>query len=238
MFALRSGDMLVGRTLRCNQPSEAAGIPDVGGYMTPDLERLMALRPDLVLSDRAGIRKEMVARLAALGIPVYVDDSRSLDAIGQLMATLGILLSREAEAAALLAEFDQRRSRIRDRVGKSRRPSVLFSVGSRPLVAAGGKSFIGSLIREAGADNIAEGESLPFPRFSVEEVIRKDPDYIMVLNKECQDAECLELWRRYPELKAVLNGRVFPMDADLLARPSPRIVDGLEQMAAIFHPNP
>jgi len=236
VFLLGAADLLVGKTQRCNHPREASKIPDVGAYMKPDLERVIGVRPDLVITTNDGARPEMVERLSRLGIVVFVDDSRSLDHVGNLVERLGRLLGRDSEARGIVRDFERRRNELRRLVQGASKPTVVFAVGSRPLVVAGGKSFIGSLIREAGGTNIAEDESIPFLRFSIEEVIRQDPDLVLVLDKECHDEECRAEWRRHEMLKAVREGNVFPLDADLMARCTPRIIDGLEQLARLFHP--
>ena len=115
-------------------------------------------------------------------------------------------------------------------------PTVLFAVGLAPLVVAGGNSFLGSMIREAGGKNIAEKERTPFPKFSIEEVLRRDPDFILVLDKECLGDKCVATWKRHSRLKAVREGKIYVMEGDLMARPSPRIGEGLLQLAKILHP--
>lgn len=237
VFDLGAGNKLVGRTARCNEPPEALKVPDIGAYMNPDLERIIALRPDLVLSPERGIRKEVVVRLTGLGIPTFVDDSETLDAIVHSVKRLGTILGREAEAETAVEQFQKRRQAVREQVLNADKPLVLFVVGIRPLVLAGGRSFIGSLIREAGGINVAEESTVPHPKFSMEEVVRRDPEVIIVLNKECRDDECFNEWQKHQDLRAVQRHRVYQIDADLIARPAPRIITALEQLAAILHPN-
>lgn len=237
LFALNAGNVLVGRTARCNHPPEATAVPVVGEYMNPDLERLIALKPDLVLAPLAGTKGETLARLAALGIPVFVDDSKNLDDIRDVVSGLGVLLERETEAKKCIVQFDRVRLDVHKRIRALHRPSVLLAVGSSPLVAASGKSFLGSLILEAGGKNIVETERVPFPKFSIEEVLRKDPDFILVLDKECAKDRCMEGWTRHRNLKAVRTGRIHVVDADLVARPSPRIGEALRQLAEILNPD-
>jgi iron complex transport system substrate-binding protein len=196
----------------------------------------MDLKPDLLIAPQAGTKKEALARLAHLDIPVFVDDSRNLDDIRDVLRKLGRLLDREIQAEEIIEQFDERRTSVQQRIRTQGTPSVLFAVGSSPLVVAGGKSFLGSLIREARGRNIAENERMPFPKLSMEEVLRNDPDIILVLDKECPSDRCLEGWRRHHRLKAVRAGRIYVMEGDLMARPSPRIVEGLWQLAKILHP--
>ena len=200
VFDLGAGHTLVGRTARCNQPPEALKIQEIGAYMSPDLERIIALRPDLVLSPETGMRKEVVDRLTELGIPTFVDNSNTLDEIVHSMDRLGTILGRESDAKTVVRQFQQRRQAVRQRVDHVSKPLILFAVGIRPLVLAGGRSFIGSLIREAGGVNVAEDAAVPHPKFSMEEVARRDPDIIIVLNKECRDDECFKEWQRHQDL--------------------------------------
>lgn len=237
VFALNAGPLLVGRSRMCNRPREALNAQEVGAYLSPDIERVIALRPDLVLTTKTGARKELVERLERLGVPVFVDGSRNFDDILELIQRLGVLLSRERDAEMVVKELRSRREAVRERVKGLKKPAVFLAVGIRPLVSAGGRSFIGSLIREARGANIAEASPIPYPRFGIEEVIRKDPDMILFLTKECPDPElCRQEWLRFPVLKAVRRGKLYALDADLMARPSPGIIDALERLVSIFHP--
>jgi iron complex transport system substrate-binding protein len=236
MFMLGVGHRLVGRTTRCNAPPEAELIPDVGAYMRPDLERVLAVKPDLVLAQKTGLSRELVDRLSELGLPVFVEDCKNLDDVVDLVRRLGFFLATGAVAARVVGDIQQRRIAVAKDLIKLPRPTLLFAVGLRPLVVAGGQSFIGALIREAGGTNIAEDAPLAYPKFSMEEVIRRDPEFIVVLDKECQGEDCFREWQRHSGVKAVRSGNVYTFDADLIARPTPRIVEALEELARILHP--
>lgn len=236
VFMLGAGERLVGRTSICNQPPEARSVEEVGPYMHPNMERIISLRPDLVLAPRMGLQKVVADQLTDLGIPVFVDDSGDLDAIIDLVMRLGSLLDCKEQAERIVSEARQHRAALVRRLAAVKgRPSLLFVVGLRPLVVASGKSFLGALIREAGGVNIAEGAPRPFSRFSLEEVIRQDPDIIIVLNKECQGEQCLRAWRRYPALKAVQKDAIHIVDADLMTRPTPNLVHALDLLIEILH---
>jgi iron complex transport system substrate-binding protein len=235
VFALSAGDRLVGRTQRCNLPLQALKVPEIGGYLNPDFERVLSSRPDLVLTNRTSVRKQTVTRLDTMGIPVFVADTGTIDDIASLLTRLGTLLGRESEAVCLVDDLQKRRNAIRKSIPKSDQPTVLFAVGTHPLVVAGGKSFLGSLIRDAGGVNIAEDVSKPFVRYSIEEVIKKDPEIILVLDKECSGERCVDQWRHHKVLSAVRNKRVYSMNADLMARPSPRILEGLALLVKYMH---
>lgn len=236
LYGLEAQDLLVGRTARCNRPPDAARIAQVGAYLNPDLERIIALKPDLVLATRPGLREEIVNRLSGVGIPVFVEDCKSLDDVCSLIQRLGTLLRRTDRAQNLIHDIQERRTALHGRLETGRKPSALFAVGVKPLVVAGGSSFLGSLLREAGGLNIAEDTQIPYGRFSFEEVIRRDPEYILVLDKECKQEECLNYLKKYGTLRAIQDGKVRSVDADLVARPSPRAADALEMIADVLHP--
>ena len=235
LFDLGAGQALVGRSARCNDPKEALAVSIVGAYMSPDLERIMSLRPDLVVSPEKGMREDFAGRLTGLGIPVFVDNSNSLDDIIRMVQRLGKLLGKQAQADAVVKRIQERRKAVAERVSHSRKPLVLFAVGTRPLVVAGGKTFMGSLIREAGGVNVAEKSRVLYPRLSMEEVIRHDPDFIIVLNKDCTGHDCVDQWQVHQDLKAVRERHIYQVDADLMARPCPRIIKALEQLTDILH---
>jgi iron complex transport system substrate-binding protein len=237
VFALGAGKRLVGRTTRCDYPPEASKVPAIGEYLKPDPERLISLNPDLVLTTKTGTRKEMVSRLEDLGLKVFVADSRNVNDVFSLIRRVGILLGTPDKARALVSELEQRRKALRQKLAKVKKPSVLFLVGTRPLVVAGGKSPIGAMIREVQGVNIAEDALIPHPRYSGEEVIRKDPDLIIMLGKEHMDRDAsLADLKRLGELSALRKGRVYQVDGNVVARPSPRVIEGMERLATILHP--
>lgn len=237
VFELGAGSRLVGRTARCNFPHEAKNVPDIGAYMKPDFEKLAAARPDLVLAPKTGIRPELIDRLRRLKIPVYVDDSLNIEDIRNVITNVAKLLGKENEAGQILDDMQSRRDRIDKLLKGKEKTTALFVVGVRPLVVAGSKSFLGSLIREAGGVNIAESVDVEYPKFSIEEVIRADPDVILILDKECHGEECFNQWKNHHYLKAVHKNRIYELDADLMSRPGVRTIEGLEKLSALLHPN-
>lgn len=236
VFELGAGSSLVGRTTRCNFPDEAKNVPDIGAYMKPDFEKLVAARPDLVLAPKTGIRPELIDRLRNLKIPVYVDDSLNIEDIRNVITNIAKLLGKENQAAQIVDDMQSRRDRINEMVKGEKKATALFVVGVRPLVVAGSKSFLGSLIREAGGVNIAESVAVEYPKFSIEEVIRANPDVILILDKECHGEDCLNQWKNHIHLKAVQKNRIHELDADLMSRPGVRTIEGLEKLSNLLHP--
>lgn len=236
VFELKAGSRLVGRTTKCNIPVAAKDVTDIGSYGSPDFEKLMAVRPDLVLAPKIGIRPEFIQHMKSLGIPVYVDDSSNIEEIEEVINNVGKLLEKKDEADHIVNDIRVRRNTIRKLTEGVEKATVLFVIGVRPLVVAGGRSFLGSLVKEAGGSNVAENTTVEYPKFSIEEVIRCDPDVILMLDKECHGKECVDQWKDHSYLKAVKNKRVYELDADLMARPGVRTIEALEKLAPFLHP--
>ncbi|MGC8659604.1 MAG: ABC transporter substrate-binding protein, partial [Desulfomonilaceae bacterium] len=236
MFALGAGNKLVGRTTKCDFPPCVKRIMDVGAYTNPDFERLITAQPDLVLAPKAGINREFIERLRCFKIPVYVDDSSNTEDIEHLIHDVGTMVGVDKEADRVIADIKIHLGKIRKTIAGIKRPSVLLVIGLRPLVVAGPKSFLGSLVKEAGGSNIVEGTKVEYPKFDIEEVIRRDPEVIFMLDKECRADNCIKEWDNHPTLKAVKNKRVYVLDADIVSRPGPRFIEALETLVKLLHP--
>ena len=237
VFDLEAGSKLVGRTSKCNFPNQATKIPDIGPYLAPDFEKLLTVKPDLVLAPKNGMRPELVNRIRTLGIPVYVDDSGSIQDITRLILNIGMLLDKIDRAAQIAEQIEMRRQKIANMISGMEKAPTLFVVGINPLIVASSTSFLSSLLSEAGGQNVVHELSNPYPRFSMEEVIRQNPDVIFMLDKECHGIDCLDYWKNYQFLKAVKTGRVYEVNSDLMSRPGTRIIEALESLAHLLHPD-
>ena len=238
VFALGEGDRLKGVTQHCDFPADAQSLPQIGSYVHPDLERIVALKPDLCIAVRDGNPGNIVAELEALGIPVYAVDPRNLDTAVDTVLEVGQLLNATAKAQHLANEMRARIERVKVRVaGTGRRPRVFFQIGTAPIVSAGTNTVINELIVAAGGQNLAEGPA-SYPRFSREQVLALQPEVIIItaMTKEPDLEEVGAEWRQYEGLPAVRNNRIFIVDGDLFDRPTPRLIKGLETLAGIIHP--
>jgi iron complex transport system substrate-binding protein len=237
LFALGLGERVVGNTDYCEVPAEARLKPHVGSILSPSLEKIVTLRPDLVLGSPSANRRETAERLARLGIPLYGVAAQTVDETLASIADLGKLLGRETEAARLVGELRQRIDAVTKRVSGREPPKVLFVVWYRPLTTAGARTFISDVIRRAGGDPINHGLSGEWPRLSLEEALRLDPDVILFprsqsFSPEPEEFQSLPGWRN---LRAVKRRRMYVI-SDAIIRPSPRLVDSLEEVARILHP--
>ena len=237
LFALGLGANVVGDTDYCEYPPEAKLKPHVGAILTPNLEKIVALKPDLVLGSPEANRRETADRLAQLGIPLYGVTAHSVDDMLRSIEDLGRILGHEADSQKLAASLRQRIDAVEKRVAPLRRPKVLFVVWYRPLTTAGPNTFISDVIQRAGGTSITENLLGEWPRLSLEEALRRDPDVILFpraesFSPQLEEFQQLPGWR---DLRAVKNRRMFFI-SDAIIRPSPRLVDALEEVARALHP--
>ncbi len=238
LFLLGLDEEVVGVTKHCNYPPQAKTRAVVGSYVQFSLEKVLSLRPDLVLAVRDGNPKDSVERLASLGVPVYVVDPRTLEGLLETLQRLGDVLRRGQEAQAIIGQMRSRLDRLKDAVAGRPRPRVLLQVGIEPLVSVGNGTLQDQLIQMAGGENIAASVPLQYPILSVEWVLQAGPEVILVSSMvgETDAGKELRRWKKWKEIPAVASGRVHLIDGDLIDRPSPRILRGLEEMVGYIHP--
>lgn len=239
MFALEKGNKLVGVTKYSDYPPQAVQLPKVGSYVNLDLEKIVALRPDLCLATKDGNPIKVIDRLEELGIPVYALDPRNLSTVMETINELGQLLKAQKKSSKVVQGMKKRVELIKKRVAKTNsRPRVFFQIGSSPIVSVGSRTFIHELIKLAGGVNVAAG-SVDYPRFSREEVLILNPD-IIVINSMTRDQQILkwakQRWSEFPNLPAVKKKQIYGVNSDYFNRAGPRLVKGLEILAGLFHP--
>jgi iron complex transport system substrate-binding protein len=239
VYALGQERRLTGVTEYSDFPPEAKTLYTVGSYVKLDIERIVARNPDLCIAIKDGNPKDVVERLMELHIPVYVVDPRSLESVLSAITQIGTLLEAQDRARALTDALQARISRVSDIVTRAdRRPRVFIQIGLTPIVSVGTHTFIHELIERAGGINLARGEA-PYPRFSREQVLALAPDVIIItsMEKSSNFEQARADWLRWPGLPAARNQRIFIEDANLFNRPSPRLVEGLEHLARLIHPD-
>jgi iron complex transport system substrate-binding protein len=238
LFALGLANRVVGVTTYCQFPPAAQKKEKIGGYINPSLERIVALRPDLVIGAAEGDLKNFVDRLAVLGIRVYIINPQDVSGVIHAIRHIGAVTFTASGAEKMAGEMQAQIEGIQKKIQGRPRPRVLHVLSVDPLISAGQGTFVNDLIRLAGGQNIAAKATARYPRFSLEEIIRQDPQIIILSSMRSHDPMAAERkwWHRWENISAVRCDRIYVLDADLIHRPSPRIVQGLEKMARVIHP--
>lgn len=238
IYDLGQAERLVGVTQYSTYPPAAKSLPRVGSYVRLDLEKIVSLRPDLCLATKDGNPKHIVDKIVSLGIPVYVINPRNLQQIMDTISRLGALLHAEQAAAELVADMEKRIRQVEAQVIQGgQKPRVFFQIDAEPLFSAGSDTFIHELIELAGGINTTAGE-VSYPRYSWEDIIVLQPDVVLISSMAggLTPEYLISSWKKWSLLSAVKNNQIFVVDAELFDRPTPRLVDGLEEIAAILQP--
>lgn len=237
LIALGAGEWVVGKTRYDTHPA-VADLPSVGGGLDPSLEALVALKPDLVIAFETVAGSRIRSRLEALGIPVFAMRTQDTTDVYRNFQRLGHLVGRDAVANSLAGELRSELEAVRAAVEGLDRPSVFYVVSLDPPMTAGPNTFPIQLLGVAGGETIFPGTSTLWPQISVETVVARDPDVIMLPVSD-DPTLSLERLRREPgwrELRAVREGRVRVVSADLLNRPGPGMGEAAWVMAEALHP--
>ncbi len=238
LFSLGLDEEIVGVSTHCNFPAKARSKVRVGSYIRLDFEKIASLNPDVIIATGAGNTRDMVDRLGKLGFQTYVVYPKNFKDILQSIAHIGEVVNRGKKAKAIIEEMRRRSERVIELSQGLPRPKVFIQIGDVPIVTVGRGSFADDLIRLAGGENIAGKEKEVYPRLGMEEILKRSPEVIVISSMSPTEdyQKVLQEWTRWKTIPAVKNGRVRLIDSDLLDRPSPRIVEGLEELARVLHP--
>ena len=233
LFALGLGDKVVGVTDWCDYPPEALEKEKVGGYVTPDIEKIVALNPDLILV-AYGTPMEVINTMVGLGLTVFGIKTTDLDDVLNDIKTVGEITDKEVEAQVLTSEMAVGIKAVTDETsGLEQRPRVFYIVGHEPsLWTAGQGTFIHELIEKGGGVNTCQNIT-GYSEISIEYVLARNPEIIITSEWSYDWAiNASEL----ASTNASQTGRIYTLDDDLAQRPGPRLVDGLEWFAYFIHP--
>lgn len=223
LFAIGAGAGVVGRTPYCNYPPESQAIPIVSDLSTPSYEKLLRINPDLVLMTFVGNSSAAYKRLAELGMTPFAIAAETIPGTIAAIDTIGRLVDRRIEARALISSIQHELDSIAVLVSNQPRISAFIVLDRAPLMTVSG-GFINEALERAGGVNIAAGDPAAYPRYSREEVLRRDPDVIIVPGDSAVSAASLvESFPEWVGLRAVRTGSVRSIPSDILFRPGPRL---------------
>ncbi len=230
LFAAGAGRQLVGAVDYSDYPEAAKRIRNVGSYERPDLETIVALKPDLVVVWQSGNAGGVVKRLHALGLPVYQTQPDRLEDIPANIEKLGRLAGSEAVSARVAADFRQRLAALRKQYATRPAVPVFYQAWHQPLLTVGGDQIISDAIRLCGGANVFAGLAAKAPTVSVEAVLAANPEAIVASGMGRETPVGLDDWRQWKRLRAVARDNLFFVSADLMQRPTPRLLEGAEQL--------
>jgi iron complex transport system substrate-binding protein len=238
LYALGLDDRIAGVTNYCNWPLRARQKTRIGGFTNPSIEKIVSLKPDLIIATADGNRKDTVDQLERIGLPVYVTNPSDTDRILKSILHTGEITDRINVAQKLVAKLQKRLDNIAAQTLNKKKPRVFFQIGLEPVITVGKGTLISEVINRAGGINIAGNDSARYPRYSAEGIMAGSPDIILFapMANDKEFAAVKSYWQKLAQIPAIKNNKIYLIDTDLISRASPRIFDAIETMALIFHP--
>ncbi len=230
LYAIGAGGRLVGATNYSDWPDAARRLPRVGGYSGVSVEKVMALKPDLVVGWASGNAPRELARIRALGIPVYLTEPDSLDTVPASMEKLGILSGFSDGGRRQAAAFRTRIAALRERHAGLTPLPVFIQINVSPLMTVNGRQFISALVALCGGRNVFAALAPRVPQVGVEAVMAARPAVMLVPG----DVDRLAAWKRWTTIPAVANGQLYGLPEDLVSRPGPRLADGASAVCRVL----
>ncbi|HEX8639442.1 MAG TPA: cobalamin-binding protein [Pyrinomonadaceae bacterium] len=226
VFAVDAGSRLVGVTSFCNYPAEAQNIPKVGDTISPNMETIIALKPQIVFVSTASQIETFTKTLEQQNIAVFVTNPNGLNGVLNNLKQFGEIFGTETQAEELVANLKKRISAVESRT-QNKLVKVFVQISKEPLFTIGKDSFLTEIVRRAGGESVTANVPTAYPKLSKETASALNPAAIILSDSE-DNREPNDVFAGSDALK---NGKVFHVNADIISRPAPRIVDALEQMA-------
>lgn len=247
LFALGLGDRVVGVTEYCAYPPEVRKLPKIGSYITPNMEVIVSLRPDIIFVQRTAIHD--AAKFAPLRLQTIEVELERVPDIYAAIQTIGNAAGIPDRARSLVGSIQKQLADIRKRVEGRPRTPAMFIVGRIPgklegIIAAGGQSYISEMIEVAGGRNILADSKVAYPKVLHEELLARNPHVIIDMGEHAdasgltpaQIASEVALYKRYPTIPAVRNNRIHIVSSAAFVVPGPRVVECARRIAALLHP--
>lgn len=232
LFFVGAGRYIKGVTKFCNYPAEAEIIEKIGGIYDPDIEKIIALEPDLVIATKDGNPKKYVEFLQEAEVETFVIDPRNMTEILSSMDKIACLTGASPDVYLKIRSLGDGLERLRGKE-RTREISVLFLLSSQPLIGAGKGTFIDELIVLAGGVNVLEDMGLPYPRLGIENVLAMSPHVIFWVTSMGEPAQAGPL-KKIREIAGDDRVEIVPVDPDVYTRPGPRLFEGLQELSGVI----
>ena len=237
VFAVGGGDRLVGRTSYCDYPAEAKAVAEIGDTLHPSLERIIALKPQVVLISTSSQLEVFTQQLQNQNIAVFVTDPHDLEGVFRSIRQVGEIMGEMTRTALLVESLRDRADDVETAVKGKQPVRVFYQVSAEPLYTAGHDAFVTDLMRRAGAASVTASVPGAWPKYSNESALAARPDAIILPTGGSMGSANSDVTEALRQSPAALHGRVYKINDDYLTRPGPRAIDGLEAMARALHPD-
>lgn len=231
IFAVGAGDRLVGVTSFCNYPKQATEIQKVGDTLKPNIENIIALKPQIVFVSTASQLESFTDTLESQNIKVFVTNPSSLEDIYKSIEKIGEVFGNGEKANEVVKDLKKRVAEVENKTKDAEKTKTFVQI-DKSLYTIGKESFLTDLVEKAGGVSVTKDVETAYPKISKEKSFAINPE-VIILSDSPDNNEPNEVFKNSDALK---NGRVYKINADILSRPSPRIVDALEQIAKSLHP--
>lgn len=235
LFTIGLDSEIVGVSDYCDYPEQALTKEKMGGFSNPNVEKIAALEPDMVFIS-AGVQEDAINKLEEMGITVVVLDADTITQVQNNIDLAGQLTGKEKEAKAVVKDMQSRLDKVEAAIKDQPKPTVFIEIWDDPLMSAGSTSFVNNIIDLAGGVNIAADNTERYYNYSSEKLLEADPEYY-IINTHSHAPADVKKRTGYDVLSAVKNDKVVAVDDNLISRAGPRVIEGLEEMAKILHPD-
>ncbi|UCD15065.1 MAG: cobalamin-binding protein [Candidatus Omnitrophota bacterium] len=238
LYALGVQDNLIGVTTYCDYPKDAKNRTKIGTLINPNVEKILSLCPDLILTVKDINRPHSIEKLKDLGLEVIaLKECETFDDIVSNLLQLSKIVGKEEKAEEIIEKAKRKMKELTDDINDTLPKSVFWQVNAKPLVTAGRSTFVNNIIRLAGGINIFAEIDSKYPRLNCEEVILRNPEVIILVTMgDVTPAQRL-FWQKFKQIDAVRNNRIYVVDANLVCRPTIlHFLEGLETIKNILHP--
>lgn len=226
IFAAGGGDRIVGTVGYSDYPAEALKIPRVGSHQQIDVERIIALKPDLLVVWLHGNSERQLEHVRKLGIPFYFSEPKKLADIPTSIERLGMLMGTEQQANKVAAAERVELARLAAQYRNRPTVRMFYQVWGKPVYTLNGGNIMSDVIRLCGGENIFANLAIPAPIVTTEAVLLENPEVMMTGDRQAEKSGGLEIWKQYKNMLAVKNDNMFSVDADLVNRAGPRLIEG------------
>ena len=230
LYAAGGAKQIVGAVEYSDYPPEARKLPRVGDNRAFDLERIVALKPDLLVVWQHGNAEQQLQKLRQLGIPIFYSEPRKLEQVATSLERLGLLLGQQAAAHQAASRYWSQVQALRQEYRAARPVRVFYQVWDKPLMTLNGQHLISDVLRLCGGDNLFARMPALAPTVSLEAVLASSPEAIISAAGDSAKRDPLQAWRHFPALPAVQRGNLILLDGDKMSRLGPRIVDGASEL--------